>query len=74
MSPDDYIAKDETLYLTRGGISLKRYNKDKSATYGSNFRSLDSSRCSYIYYTVPYTGKPVEVIESHKKDTLTLVK
>ena len=40
----------------------------------SEFRSLGSSRLRYIYYTVPYTGKPVEVTESHIKDTLTLVK
>ena len=51
-------------------------NKDKPAKHGLNFRSLDSSRqfCPYIYYTVPYTGKPVEVTESHIKDTLTFVK
>ena len=55
MSPDDYIAIDETLYLTRDGISFKKYNKDKPAKYGLNFRSLDSSRRPYIYYTVPYT-------------------
>ena len=74
MSPDDYIAIDETLYPTRGGISFKTYNKDKPAKYGLNFRSLGSSRRPYIYYTVPYTGKPVEVTESYIKDTLTLVK
>ena len=55
MSPDDYIAIDETLYRTRGGISFKTYNKDKPAKYGLNFRSLDSFRRPYIYYTVPYT-------------------
>ena len=74
MSPVDYIAIDETLYPARGGISFKTYNKDKSAKYGLNFRILGSSRRPYIYYTVPYTGKPVEVTESHVKDTLTLVK
>ena len=42
MSPDDYIAIDET-YPTRGGISFKTYNKDKPAKYGLNFRSLGSS-------------------------------
>ena len=74
MSPDDYIAIEETLYWTRGGISFKTYNKDKPAKYGLNFRSLGSSRHPYIYYTVPYTGKPGEVTESHIKDTLTLRK
>ena len=77
MSPDvskTSIAIDETLYPTRGGISFKTYNKDKPAKYLRNFRSLGSSRRSYIYYTVPYARKPVEVTESHKKDTLTSVK
>ena len=66
MSPDDYIAINETLYPTRSGISFKTYNKDKPAKHGLNFRSLGSSRRPYIYYTVPYTGKPVEKAESHK--------
>ena len=72
MSPDDYIAINHP-YLTSGGISFKTYNKDKPAKCGLNFRSLDSSRRHYIYYTVPYTGKPVEVTEIHIKDTLTSV-
>ena len=74
MSPGDYITINETVYPTRGGISLKTYNKDKSAKYGLNFSSLGSSRRPYINYTVPYTEKPVEVTESHMKDTLTLAK
>ena len=72
MSPDDYIAIDEILYPTRGIISFKTYNKDKPAKYDLNFRSLGSSRHPYIYYTLPYTGKRIEVTESHIKDTLTL--
>ena len=47
MSPDDYIAIDETLYPTRGAISFKTYNKDKTAKYGLNFRSFGSSRRPY---------------------------
>ena len=74
MSSDDYIAIDKILYPTRGDISFKTYNKNKLAKYGLNFRSLGISRRPYIYYTVPYTGKLVEVTESHKKNTLTLVK
>ena len=74
ISPDDYIAIDETFYPTRGGISFKTYNKYKPAKYGLNFRSLGSSRRPYIYYNVPYTGQLVEVTESHIKNTLTLVK
>ena len=49
MSPDDYIAIDETLYPTRGGISSKTYNKDKPAKYSLNVRSLSNSRRPYIY-------------------------
>ena len=71
MSPDDYIATSETLYPTRGGISFKTYSIYKPAKYGPNVRSLGSSRHSYIYYIVPYTGKPVEITESHIKVTLT---
>ena len=43
-------------YPTRGGVSFKTYNKDKPAKYGLNFRSC--SRHRYVYYTIPYTGKP----------------
>ena len=37
MSSDDYIAKDETLYPTKVGISFKTYNKDKPAKDGLEF-------------------------------------
>ena len=40
MAPDDFLAIDETLYSTRGGVSFKTYNKDKPVKYGLNFRSL----------------------------------
>ena len=46
---DDCIAIEKTLYPTRGGISLRTYNKDKPAKYGLNSRSLGSSRHPYIY-------------------------
>ena len=74
ISPDDYIAIDKILYPTKGVRSFKRYNEDKPAKYGLNFRSMDKSRRPYIYYTVPYTRNTVEVTESHKKNRLTLVK
>ena len=74
MSPYDYIGINKTLYPMRGGISFKTYNKDKPAKYGLTFSSLGNSRRLYIHYTVQYTGKPVEVTESHIKDTLTLVR
>ena len=74
MAPDDCLAIDETLYPTRRGISFKTYNKDKLAKYGLNFRSLSSSRHPYVYYTIPYTGKPEEITNAHIKDTMALVK
>ena len=58
MSRDDYVAADERLYPTRGVILFKTYNKDKTAKYGLNFRSLGSSRRLYVYYTIPYLVKP----------------
>ena len=74
MAPDDFLAIDETLCPTRGVVSFKTYNKDKPAKYGLNFRSLGSSRHPYVYYTIPYTGKPEKVTDAHIKDTVTLVK
>ena len=68
MSPENYIAIDETLYPTRGGMSFKTYNKGKPDKYGLNFRTLGSSRRPYNYHTVPYTGKTVQVTESHIKE------
>ena len=74
MAPDDFSAIEETLYQTRGGVSFKTNNKDKPAKYGLNFRSLGTSRHSYVYHTIPYTGKPEEVTHTHIRDTMTLVK
>ena len=51
---------------------LKTYNKDKPEKYGLNIRSLRSSRRPYFYYTIPYTGKPVEMTDTHIKDTSLL--
>ena len=44
------------------------------ATYGLNFRSLGTFMRPYIYCTVSYTGRPVEVTESYIKDMLILLK
>ena len=74
ISPDNYIATDETLYAATDDKSFKTYNYDKLATYGLNFRSLGTSMRPYIYYTVSYTGRPVEVTESYIKDMLILLK
>ena len=74
MSPDDFNAIDETLYTTRGDISFKMYNKDKPAKYGINVRSLGILRRPYVFYTVPYAGKPEVLTDQHAQDTATLVK
>ena len=73
MSSDDYVANDETLYPTRGGISFKTYNKDKSAKYGLNLKILGSSRRPYVYCTISYMRKPVEMTGTQIKDTFSLV-
>ena len=39
-----------------------------------NFGSLDSSRKSYVYYTIPYGGKPKKVTGSYIGYNFTLVK
>ena len=67
MSPDDYVAIDETLYLTKGQTLFKTYNKDKPTKYGLNIRSLGSSKRPSVYYTIPFTGKPVEMTDTHKR-------
>ena len=59
MSPDDYIGIDQILYPTGGGISFKTYNKEKPAKCVLEFRSLSSSRRSYVCDTVAYTGKSI---------------
>ena len=65
MAPDAYLAIDETLNPTRGKIAFKTYNKDKPAKYGINFRSLGSSERPYVYYSIPYAGKPNVVTSAH---------
>ena len=73
-SPNDFLDIDETLYTTRGSIGFKTYNKDKPAKYELNFRSLRSARKAYVYYTIPYCGKPEIITNAYIGDTLTLVK
>ena len=70
-SPDGFPAIDETLYPSRGSIGFKTYNKDKPAKYGHNFRSLGSARKAYVYYTIPYCGKPEVITDAYVEDTLT---
>ena len=43
-SPDDFLAKDEMLYPSRGSIGFSTYNKDKPAKYGLNLPSLGNAK------------------------------
>ena len=72
--PDDFLATDETLYPNQGGIGSRSYNKDKLVKYGLSFQSLGSTRKAYLYYTIPYCGKPEVITDPYIGDTLTLVK
>ena len=73
-SPNDFLDIDETLHPTRGSLGFKTYNKDKPAKYELNFRSLRSTRKAYVYYTIPYCGKPKIITNAYIGDTLALVK
>ena len=73
-SLDDFLPTDETLYPTQGSIGFKTYNKYKPAKYGLNFRSLESPRKAFVYYTIPYCGKPEVITDAYTGDTLTLVR
>ena len=67
-SPDDFLTIDETLYPTPGNIGFKTYNKDKPAKYVLHFQSLGSARKAYVYYTIPYCGKPEAIIDAYIGD------
>ena len=56
--PSPHLAIDETLYSYRGRIGFKQYNPSKPAKYGLLFRSLCDSLVQYMYYCLPYAGKP----------------
>ena len=73
MSANHNVAIDEMLYPTRGGILFKTYNKDKPGKHVLNFRSLGSWRWPYVYFAISYTRQPVEMTDTHIKDTFSLV-
>ena len=56
--PSVHLAIDETLYPYRGRIGFKQYNPSKPAKYGLLFRSLCDSALQYMYFCLPYAGKP----------------
>ena len=58
--PSAHLAIDETLYPQRGRIGFKQYNPSKPAKYGLLFRSLCDSVVQYMYFCLPYAGKPNE--------------
>ena len=59
MHPDVYLSLDETLYPTRVGVVFPQYNKDKPATYGLLFWSINSAEVPYTHTSVIYASKPV---------------
>ena len=69
---DDFLAIDETLYLTRGSIEFKTYTKDKLGKYELNFWSLRRASKAYDYSTIPYCGKLEVITDAYIGDTLTL--
>ena len=70
MFPDDYVAIDETLYPTRGGILFKTYGKDKPAKYGLNCLS-----CLLVTPTLPVSSPllPITLTLDYKQCTEMLV-
>ena len=62
-TPSEYLVIDETLYPYQGKIVIRQYNPNKPAKYGILYRSISDSRDPYIYYTLPYAGKPEEITD-----------
>lgn len=60
--PSDFLSLDETLYPFRGRRSMKQYNPNKPAKYGLLYRSISDARLPYTYITLPYAGKPNNII------------
>ena len=58
MIPNAYLSIDEILYPTRVGVAFRQYNKNKPATYGLLFCSINSAEMPYTYSSTLYAGKP----------------
>ena len=58
LTPPELLAIDETLYPTRGQISIKQYNPKKPAKYGILFKSLCSVKVPYAHSIIVAAGKP----------------
>ena len=54
--PTEFLSIDETLYPYRGKIQIRQYNPNKPAKYGLLYKSIST------YFTLPYAGKPEEII------------
>ena len=59
------------LYPFRGKISVKQYNPNKPAKYGLLYRSISDARLPYTYNTLPYAGKPSNIIPESEYVTET---
>ena len=57
-NPSFYLAIDETLYPYRGRIGHKMYMPNKPSKYGLLYRSLCDAVVLYLYFSLPYGGKP----------------
>ena len=58
LGPSTFVSVDKTLYPYRGKIGIKQYNPSKPAKYGLLYRNLCDAEVPYIYFTLPYNGKP----------------
>ena len=57
----EVISIDEKLCAYRGRIGIKQYNPSKPAECGLLYWDLWDSTIPYIYFTLPYGGKPNNV-------------
>ena len=60
LAPGDYLSLDEILYHIRTQILLKMFNSSKPAKNDLLFKSVNAARYSYIFISLPYSGKPTE--------------
>ena len=59
----EFVSIDETLYPYRGKTQIRQYNANKLAKYGLFCRSISDPKLAYLYFTLPYAGKPEEITD-----------
>ena len=59
----EFVSIDETLYPYRGKTQIRQYNPNKLAKYGLFCRSISDPKLAYLYFTLPYAGKPEEITD-----------